>query len=113
MLSHIGGVRYRSDRANLIGIASASMSRKNTWFLGIKEDDYHSIVLLCEGDDQHGYNFILSKKFLIEKMQFLSKDENDQLKFRIRRKTEGFFIDIPSLGHINVDEFIDKYENLN
>ena len=113
MLSHIGGVRYRSGRANLIGIASASMGKHNTWFLGIRADDYHSIVLLCEDDDQHVYNFILSKQFLNERMRFLSKDENDQLKFRIRRKSEGFFIDIPSWGHINVDDFIDKYENLN
>lgn len=112
-LTYIKGVKYRSPRNNLIGIASANENRQGRWFLGLKRDAYDAIVLLCEDNNKHQLTFILPSSFVRDLLPKLSSDQSgDQLKFNVVRSHNRFHLKVPNIEDQPLDNMVDRFDYL-
>ncbi len=115
-LIHLKGVKYKSNKHNLIGIASASEKSPDFWFLGLPglpmTGKFDTVVLLCENKSGEIFTFIPPKEFLLKYFDKFSRDSNDQIKFNIRLKHNKFYMIIPGLENQEIDSMLDSYENL-
>jgi hypothetical protein len=98
----------------VVGIAFASGHNKtNKWFLGLKSGlNYHTIVLLCETDSDKLTAFIFSSETFKKYSSLLSKDTGGQFKFNVYRTSDTYQLKIPGDGVIELDKFVDAFENL-
>jgi hypothetical protein len=113
-LLHKHGSLYQTRNNEIVGIAYASERRPNRWFLGLPDQDYHTVVLMCDKDkrgDDSKVNFILPRLLYDQVRPQLSK-VNDQVKFNIVIRRNSYMLLIPNGDPINIDNYIDLYDSL-
>lgn len=114
ILSEEKGQLYRDKSNGLVGIAYAS-ERENTpnrWFLGLPNKKYHSIILICRNENYKTIYFIFPYSLCTKYQDKLSKDKTGgQIKFNILQKN-GFKFSIPGSESITIDEYINKFDNI-
>lgn len=107
------GVTYDINNRALTGIAYSSETRPNRWWLGLPPRDFDAIVLICENSSGELKNFILPKQFIKRYLYNLSRDEeNNQVKFNVFFDNGRYQIKIPHGDHIDINDYIDCFENL-
>jgi hypothetical protein len=111
-LTPVKGVKFTSPQNRLIGIASASESISNKWFLGLPPADYDLVVFLCEDSDGVVWSFIPSNDFILQWLPLLTRDETSQIKFNIRKEGTSFSLLIPGQDRVSLRTALDKFENL-
>ncbi|MGD1042655.1 MAG: hypothetical protein ABR913_06275 [Sedimentisphaerales bacterium] len=111
---HKQGPLYEVN-GKLVGIAYASERpiTPNKWWLGLKEAQYDSFVLICEDEYQKVTKFIFPKAFYEKYHDHFSKSENGaQIKFNIWLRDHRFTMQIPMCGDIPIDIYIDAFDNI-
>lgn len=113
-LSQVKGVTYKSPRSNLIGIASASESKKfpGQWLLGLPPGEYDTVVLLCEDSSERLFTFIPPTSLVRECLPKLSTSLDGQIKFNVRKSNNKFYLSIPKEGRQQLDNMLDRFDNL-
>jgi hypothetical protein len=113
-LTNVEGVLYKTETGKLIGIASATESKKwqGRWFLGLPIQNYDHFVLLCEKEDGKMLSFVIPKDFLRNYIQNISQSTKGDYKFHVVRKDGKYCIQIPGIGKLDMSEFLDNIESL-
>ena len=111
-LFQIKGVKYRSSKYNLIGIASASERSPNRWFLGLPPDEYEIIIFICEKRSGRMFQFILEHNFVSKYLPYFYRGSDGQIKFNLTKKGENFYIQMKESNQQKISHMLDKFENL-
>jgi len=106
-LTHIKGALFENEKLEKVGIASASERKENGWFLGLPSDLFDHAVLLCENKLGRVIAVCLSKNFLQQYGRHLSVSKN-QTKFNVALRHDRFFLSVPGVGAVPIDEYIDQ-----
>ncbi len=110
-LTPIKGALFQNARAETIGIAYASERKENGWFLGLPSQEFNHAVLLCENKNGKVFAICLPHEFFQKHEDYLSKSKG-QTKFNVRLRTGHYFLTIPVIGSVQVDEYVDKPEHI-
>lgn len=106
------GVTYITAAGGLVGISYAFEKRPDRWFFGIKSDDYHSIVALCDKKNEQILSFVIPKPFINNLKEKLTY-EDGQMKFNIiLREPNDYYLLIPDDEAIEISELLDNYDCL-
>ena len=114
-LTKISGVVHRTQNNRIVGIASASESNEKpgTWFLGLPDENYFTVVLLCgKKHCPETFSVIPSNQFISRFIDKLSTDSQGQIKFNIIKTSDNVYMRIPGNDDAEISEFVDNYENL-
>lgn len=112
-LKHQSGVKYHRMDGRLIGIASATESDKERWFLGLPQENYASIVLLCEDSEGIVSPIIMPAGFIEDHKNYFSRSQDGgEIKFNIRKEFGRWMISIPGRGSEDVGKMIHAHQNL-
>lgn len=106
-LTHIKGALFKNEKLEQVGIASASERKENGWFLGLPSDLFEHAVLLCENRLGKVIAVCLSKPFLQQYGKRLSVSKN-QTKFNVARRHDQYFLSVPGVGAVPINDYIDK-----
>ncbi len=110
-LIHQRGALYVTDHDGLVGIAYASERQPNRWFLGLPDNDYAALVLICETDRSDLLNFILPSDFFHKYRDSFSFVKG-QIKFNIVCRGNDYTMIIPNSGNIRINQFLNNYNAL-
>jgi hypothetical protein len=81
--------RYRTPSGIEVGIAYASelKGKPDAWFLGLADERFDAVVLLCETESGQTLDFVLPPKFVAEiwSPALLSRN-NKQVKFHVFKR---------------------------
>ena len=109
------GKRYVTQSGKSLSIAFANeLARpqlKNKWFLGIKDEPTQVAVLLCQDMDGNLHDFVLPVTEIKATWNALGRN-NGQIKFHVRRGSEGFVLSIPRGESLNITKYLSKYQML-
>lgn len=102
------GVIYKNERNDgLVGIAYSS-DNGNSWFLGLPDQDYDSVVLLCEKDGNKFDAIILPKDFYSDHAKTLSRSKG-HVKFNLRKTLNEIHLYTRS-GSLKISTFVNNYK---
>jgi len=104
----VRGVTYRTAHGGLVGIAFATESNSK-WFLGLPIQDYDFAVLQCLSASGEVRRFVIPRPFFEEYKDKLSRS-SDQYKFHITAEGKAYYITIPSVGPIEINQYADNIE---
>jgi len=108
----IGRIYYRARQGAIVGItASAEEKRTNesTWFLNLKEGEFHEAVLLCQTAPLAARPIHLPKAFIDTHSKRFSRDEKGKVKFNVARRNDRFWVHIPGdVGWVDVQQFVEE-----
>lgn len=105
------GALYKNRLGETVGIASASERTPDRWFLGLPTDSFRHVILLCERVTGVTKAVCLPKAFIDTQGRFLSESKG-QTKFNVNLRAGHYFMPIPSVGNVRVDEYIDNYQSV-
>lgn len=112
-ISQVKGTLFKNKSGKFIGIASASEVKDNRWFLGLPQNKYWSIVLICEGKNGKLSSFILPEDFLSDYLRKMSLDkEGEQIKFNIFLKGNKYQLQIRREGRVDITNFKNNFDKL-
>jgi hypothetical protein len=113
-LRHATGVLYEAPSGAVVGIPTASPldDSPNRWWLGLPGDEFSVAALLCEHEDGSIVAVVLDQDFLKEFGPSLSRDHREQEKFVVLREGASYFVQVPNVGRINVDQYRDNFDPL-
>jgi len=102
------GVVYRNIKNDgLIGIAY-SCDNGDSWFLGLPDKIYETVVLLCDKESGNTNVIILPKDFYSKHKDNLSKS-NGQMKFNVRFSDEKLVL-YTRAGNVSVEKYLNNFE---
>lgn len=110
-LTPVKGALFQNSRTETIGIAYASERKENGWFLGLPSQAFNHAVLLCENKNGKLFAICLPYKFFQKYEDYLSKSKG-QTKFNVKLHAGHYFLTIPEIGSVLVDEYVDKPEHV-
>jgi len=111
VLHRLKGAVFRLPRGTRVGVAYGRESRNDKWFLGLPEDGFDQAVLLCEGRSGRVIHFSLTKEFMDEHGDALSRREG-QVKFNVFSRGGEFFLHLPKRGPVTIEPFRDNFSGL-
>jgi hypothetical protein len=108
-------VKFRTDSGKIAGIpyASEKPRRPNRWFLGLPDQRFDFVILLCETDTGTLLDFVFTPNFVSEIWPSLSvQDSIRQVKFEVcRRSVDDYELKVKGgiakkirrfLGHVEI-----------
>ena len=103
------GRKFKNEKGNIIGIATATEREPNKWFLGIKNGDYDFLILICDGNDGIRNAIILPRNILKRYWHFFSIEKKyNQVKFHVSKNGNRFYLDIGD-KHIDVSDNVNNF----
>lgn len=106
-LNHVKGSLFKNPKGEQVGIASASERKDNAWFLGLPANEFKHAVLLCENKQDRIFAVCLAKSFLDQYGKNLSESKN-QTKFNVALRHGNYFLSVPSIGPVPIDQYINQ-----
>jgi hypothetical protein len=105
-LHRITETLYRTPTGSIRGIAYASESAKRPekWFLGLPQDQFQEVVLICESLDGSAVQIYLPKNF-IDKYGKHFSFAHGQTLFNVNRNAGKYIISIPNVDPIDLTGF--------
>ena len=102
-LHRIKETLYKTPAGSIRGIAYASESAKrpDKWFLGLPQDQFQEVVLICESLDGSAVQIHLPKNFMDKYGKHFSFAHGQTL-FNIIRNAGKLTISIPNMGAIDL-----------
>ena len=84
----------------------------NGWFLGIRDENYDNVILVCEMEDGEINGVIPELDFFKKHFKFFSRDTKGQIKFNLGFSNNNIQWIIPNSDLINVNSYINNFDNL-
>jgi hypothetical protein len=96
VLRRLGGKKYRTNSGLSVGIPYASELdiRPDSWFLGLADERFDIVVLLCDTASGEKLEFFLPTEFVKEIWNVLSRSHG-QVKFHVLRAGSTYELRIP------------------
>jgi hypothetical protein len=105
----VGRVYYRNDEGAVLGVTFSSEDkgkRESTWFLNLKDKEFHEAVLLCQTRPDTARIVHLPRAFIDKVIQRLSIDEKGMRKFNLARREGKFWLQVPGpTGWVDVQDY--------
>lgn len=106
------GVIYRTRSDSRVGIVTATEDPKNhTWFLGIPDTQFDSVVLRCQRTDGKVLDFVLPMTSMSGVWSRLSRS-GGQVKFNVKRRNGTYQLQVPGGSPLDIDRFLGQYDAL-
>ncbi|MCK4579633.1 MAG: hypothetical protein KAU50_12645 [Candidatus Marinimicrobia bacterium] len=102
---------FRKSDDSIVAMPYAFEREAYRWFLGQKKSEYKAVVLLCERDTGELIDLVLPGDFLSRYGQHLSEVKGE-IKFNISEKRGAFWISVPGVGNINLNQYKSNYDPL-
>ena len=93
-----------------VGIATASETKPNSWFLGLPDTPLRYVALLCQQSGEQ-LEFILPKELVAKIWPQLSRS-GGQVKFNVLRRNSSYQLQVPGLTPQDITGFIGAYGSL-
>lgn len=100
------GVIYRTQSGSRVGIAVATETGPNRWFLGLPDTQLDWVVLLCHADEDV-LDFVLPMTSLSDVWLQLSRS-GGQVKFNVNRRNGGYHLQVPGAGPLDIRPFLGR-----
>lgn len=107
-LAQVSGVTYRTTAGKTVTIPFATERRPDRWFLGITDEKYDVIVLLCQNDDGRVLDFVLPHSMVSEFWEELSR-AGGQVKLNVSRTGTDYWLVVPKHGKKRLNDFLAAY----
>ena len=101
------GVIYRTQSSSRVGIAVATETGPNRWFLGLPDTQLDCVVLLCHAGE-HVLDFVLPMTSLSDVWPQLSRS-GGQVKFNVNRRNGAYHLQVPGAGPLDIRPFLGRY----
>jgi hypothetical protein len=111
VLHRLKGAIFRSPRGTRVGVAYGRESKSDRWFLGLPEDGFDQAVLLCEDRSGRVIHFSLTKEFMDEHGDALSRKDG-QVKLNVFRRDGEFSLQLPKRGSVTIEPYRDNFSGL-
>jgi len=100
-----------TERREHVGVAYSSEHTPGRWWLGIKNDRYKAIVLICERDNGELVRFILDRDFWDKNVKKLKENRQGRSMIHIIYQRGVYYFDV-SGERISINNFINAYKNI-
>ena len=107
----LGGNLYTTPKEKKVVIAFANEHKPNRWFLGVQDDNYDAVVLLCQQSTGRMLEFILPREALGKFWTSLSRS-GGQVKFNITRSGENSWLLVPGRAQESLNRHLGAYTAL-
>jgi hypothetical protein len=110
-LHRISSKKYRTSDNRLIGLTYAKELeiRPSFWFLGLSDEHFDCVILLCESSDSSGAEIaalVLPPEFVRQIWKDLSRSKG-QVKFHIARTGYmSFELSLPGSRRLNISQYL-------
>jgi hypothetical protein len=110
-LTHNKGNNYRTQHNKLIGIAYASEVNPNRWFLGLPDEEYDLIVLMCERnqDSNITMNYFTIPRPLYDRYRNSLSISKGQRKYNIIYRRDNYYMIVPDEEPISMANHLNNY----
>jgi len=98
------GVVYRTQSGSRVGIAAATETGPNHWFLGLPDTQLDCVVLLCR-TDKEVLDFVLPMTSLSHVWPRLSRS-GGQVKFNVSRRNGTYQLQVPGAGSLEMGPYL-------
>jgi hypothetical protein len=106
------GVIYRTRSGSRVGIVTATEDpKKNTWFLGIPDTQFDSVVLRCQRTDGEVLDFVLPMTPMSGVWSRLSRS-GGQVKFNVKGRDGTYQLQVPGANPLDIGPFLGQYAAL-
>ena len=106
------GVIYRTRSDSRVGIVTATEDpEKHTWFLGIPDTQFDSVVLRCQQTDGEVLDFVLPMTSMSGVWSRLSRS-GGQVKFNVKGRDGTYQLQVPGASPLDIRPFLGQYAAL-
>jgi len=100
-LTRLKGRTFQTSSGRRVGVAYASEIHANKWWMGLPDEQYEVVVLLCETNSGEALDFVLPPEFVSRVWAHLTKS-NKQREWHVARSGPNYELE-PSknMGQIN------------
>jgi hypothetical protein len=105
------GALYYDSRGGLMGLAFATERQSDRWFLGLKDENFVTIVLICEDVNHTVRRFVLPPDFCKRISKDLSRDQLGNVKFNVYREGRSYFLSIVG-QNLEITKYIDFFDGI-
>jgi hypothetical protein len=105
-LQRLRGKRYETLSGMKVGIAYASELdvRPDAWFLGLADENFSIVVLLCEPSDKNVIDFVFPYDFVKQIWNRLSRSHG-QVKFNVVKSGSNYELRLSGAELISINQF--------
>jgi hypothetical protein len=103
-----GRTIFETPRGRKVAILFANEQRPDRWFLGMSDEKYDVVVLLCQDSDGALFDFILPWEFM-EKFWRAFSRSGGQVKFNVSRSGGNWSLLIPGQESQPIQHFLKVY----
>jgi len=104
----LGKTVFESNRGHKVAIPFANEQRPDRWFLGISDEKYDVVVLLCQEKDGGLFDFIVPTGFL-EKFWKAFSRSGGQVKLNVSRQGKIWQLVVPGYEPQAISSFLKSY----
>ena len=109
-LSPVQGRVCHDSSGRQVGLAFAT-ERKNRWFLGLNDENFVTIVLICEDISHTVRRFVLPPDFSKRISKDLSRDQHGEVKFNVYREGRSYFLSIVG-QNLEITKYIEFFDGI-
>lgn len=107
----LGKTVFETNKGNKVAIPFANEQRPDRWFLGISDERYDVVVLLCQEKDGNLFDFIVPRDFL-EKFWRAFSRSGGQVKLNVSRHGKIWHLIVPGFEPQSIGSFLGNYRPL-
>jgi hypothetical protein len=107
-LRHVTGVLYLGPSDKKVAVAFANERAADRWFLGIPDQRYDFVVLLCKPTSGDVVALILAQATIKRVWSSLSRSKG-QVKFNVGKASENYWLTVPSHGREDLTRTVDDF----
>ena len=107
-LTRLGKTVCETNKGHKVAIPFANEQRPDRWFLGISDEKYDVIVLLCQEKDGDLFDFIVPRDFL-EKFWKAFSRSGGQVKLNVSRHGKNWHLIVPGYEPQAIGSFLRNY----
>lgn len=104
----LGKTVFETNKGHKVAIPFANEQRPDRWFLGISDEKYDVVVLLCQGKDGDLLDFIVPRDFL-EKFWRAFSRSGGQVKLNVSRHGKIWYLVVPGYEPQTIGSFLRNY----
>ena len=106
-----GNSIYRTATGKKVVLRFANEQKPDRWFLGVRDDRYDIVVLLCQQSSGGMVEFVLPREFLSEVWGSMSRSGNE-LKFNVARSGVNWSLLVPGRDVEPLNRFLGNHTPL-
>ena len=103
-----GKTVFETSKGHRVAILFSNEQRPDRWFLGMSDEKYDAVVLLCHAKDGTLFDLVLPGDFL-EKFWKAFSRSGGQVKLNVSRKGKAWWLVIPGYEPQAIGSFLGNY----